>query len=313
MELRQLRYFRVIAEVKSFSRASSVLRVSQPALSRQIKLIEAELGTDLFFRDGRGVQLTPAGQEFYEHVTRIEARLIKARESAARHANRPGKITIGLLPSFGPLFMTKVTTDITARFPQADFVLIEDYSYQLIDWVNSKRLDLAIVYGDQVSGPCRTIPFSTERLFLMTAADTSVIKDEIRFADLAGFELLTQAVPSTSRTTLESIAETLNVKLTFGSQIDSLPTLRHLVANHGAHCVMPYTSAAQDVAKGDLRAVRITDPSPELNLSVIVPNEPISGHPWGEVITILENCLADMITSGMWRGVVSRLRLDTST
>jgi hypothetical protein len=68
MELRQLEYFIAIAEAGSFSRAAVRLRVGQPVLSRQIKALEAELGTDLYYRNGRGIVLTEAGKILEQHA-----------------------------------------------------------------------------------------------------------------------------------------------------------------------------------------------------------------------------------------------------
>ena len=64
MELRQLRYFVGVAEVGSFTKAAAVLDIAQPALSRQIRELEIELGVALLVRNGRGVVLTDAGVKF---------------------------------------------------------------------------------------------------------------------------------------------------------------------------------------------------------------------------------------------------------
>lgn len=138
MELRQLKYFRVIAEVKSFNRALTVLFVSQPALSRQIKLPEDELEAKLFFRDGRGAQLTPAGAEFYAYVRGIENRLNEAREATEKYSGKSGEIAIGVPPSLGARFMTKATLATKELFPHMGLILIEDYSQQLTDMIETR-------------------------------------------------------------------------------------------------------------------------------------------------------------------------------
>lgn len=302
MELRQLKYFRVIAETKSFNRASAVLRISQPALSRQIKLLEAELRTDLFIRDGRGVQLTSAGHDFFGHVTRIEARLSKAVDDISKRSGRNGKLAIGIPPSFGPRFMTDVTLALRMQFPDHDFVLIEDYSYQLIDWVNSGRLELAIVYGSPKSAHLTTYPFSAEQLFLITAPQDDM-PNQISFKDLAKHEIMSPAIPSTSRSQLEAIAETNNIILKFGLQIDSLSTLRQLVADAGYRAVLPFPSVAEMVQSCAIRAVEIVDPTPVMTLSVIASSDLHRKGPPAEVFEILQKNLNNMIASGYWRGV----------
>ena len=96
MDLRQLRYFLVVADELSFTRAAKRLNISQPPLSQQIQQLEADLQTKLFNRTSRRVELTAAGQEL-----QTQARTILAQTEQARHqvrfigAGRTGKIDIG--------------------------------------------------------------------------------------------------------------------------------------------------------------------------------------------------------------------------
>jgi len=304
MELRQLKYFRVIAEVKSFNRASAVLFVSQPALSRQIKLLEEELETKLFFRDGRGVQLTPAGAEFYAHVRGIEKRLKNAVEATEKYSGKSGEIAIGVPPSLGTRFMANTTLAIKELFPQMGLVLIEDFSHQLVDWVHSGRLDIAIVYGKPKSTAARSVPFASAKLYLLKSANSAdAVTEEISFADLANYKLLSPAVPSTTRSKLEDIAEPLGVNLEFELQIDSQSTLKRLVADGDYHCVLPYPAVAEEVARGEIQALEIVDPCPMLDLSVMTAANAGPARSLESIEGILRRQLMEMIESRFWTGV----------
>jgi LysR family transcriptional regulator, nitrogen assimilation regulatory protein len=84
MDLAQMEYFVRVAELSSFTRAAIVLDVAQPALSRQIRLLEVELRQTLLMRNGRGVTLTPAGQVLLEHCRGILHQVERAREELDR-------------------------------------------------------------------------------------------------------------------------------------------------------------------------------------------------------------------------------------
>lgn len=95
MELRQLRYFVGVAQALSFTKASRTLRVAQPALSRQIRQLEVEVGVQLLERNQRQVRLTPAGQAFFEEAQALLARSQQAVH-AARLAGQPGAVPLRL-------------------------------------------------------------------------------------------------------------------------------------------------------------------------------------------------------------------------
>src|SRR5688500_5116487 len=100
MELRYLRYFIAVAEERSITRAAARLRLAQPALSRQLRALEDEIGSPLMERNSRGVMLTEAGLAFAEDAKRILAD-VEAVVSAARARSRgtKGDLNIGYAPS----------------------------------------------------------------------------------------------------------------------------------------------------------------------------------------------------------------------
>ncbi|ARP83467.1 hypothetical protein CAL12_23365 [Bordetella genomosp. 8] len=123
MELRQLRYFIAVAEELSFTRAAALLHVSQPPVSRQIMLLEAEIGTPLFERSKQYVRLTAAGAHFYEQaralVAAAQAAVVSTRRVAA---GQVGKIAIGLGGTAAYLFPDALAL-FRRRHPEVELVL----------------------------------------------------------------------------------------------------------------------------------------------------------------------------------------------
>src|SRR5260370_9907125 len=102
MDLKQLEYFRHVAELGSFTRAASFLSVVQPALSRQVRQLEVELGQTLFERNGRGVALTDAGTRLLEHTPGILLQVGRARQDLEDQKNGDsGHFVLGLPPTLG--------------------------------------------------------------------------------------------------------------------------------------------------------------------------------------------------------------------
>src|ERR1044071_6196947 len=100
VELRYLRYFVAVAEEGSITSASSRLRVAQPALSRQIRALEHEIGVPLLERTSRGVMLTEAGASFAEDARQILAKIESVvATTQARARGTKGEINIGYAPS----------------------------------------------------------------------------------------------------------------------------------------------------------------------------------------------------------------------
>ncbi len=147
MELRHLRYCVTVADEQSFSRAAIRLRIAQPALSRQIKSLEREVGVDLFRRLSRGVTSTDPGRFFIE-----DARVILSDVDAAiqkvRRAQRGelGLLRIGFTASasFNP-FITRAIRDYRALYPKVEVELIEEATASLLARFRTGRLDVAFL------------------------------------------------------------------------------------------------------------------------------------------------------------------------
>jgi LysR family cyn operon transcriptional activator len=145
MELRNLRYFVSVAEHRSFSRAAAKLNVSQSALSRQIQMLEAELKIRLFDRIGRGIALTPAGEDL---LTRCHAILqdVSAIRSRAEElaGGTKGTLRIGATPQTLESLISRVLIEYRKAVPGVEVSLVEDGSGNLLKYVESGLIHLAI-------------------------------------------------------------------------------------------------------------------------------------------------------------------------
>lgn len=145
MKLQSLRYFIGVAEHGSFSRAAERLHVSQSALSRQIQILERDLGVILFDRVGRRIVLTPAGGDLLIRsqavIHDIEAINTRARELAGGDA---GILRIGVTPQTLESLISRFISQFRSKFPEATVTFIEDGSASLIEMVEKGEVDIAI-------------------------------------------------------------------------------------------------------------------------------------------------------------------------
>jgi LysR family transcriptional regulator, benzoate and cis,cis-muconate-responsive activator of ben and cat genes len=169
MELRQLRYFVSIAALQHFRKAAIELNVAQPALSRQIKLLEMELGGPVFERLPRGVRLTEAGEAFLEDAKRLLQNLDDAvgrtRCLASGHAGSL-RVSFTEASSWGGIVPETIMTFRSAE-PGVQMILLPLDSATQLTGLQDRTIDAAFLYEDQDFAPqIRSRRMETERIMV---------------------------------------------------------------------------------------------------------------------------------------------------
>ena len=147
MELRHLRYFVAVAEERSLTVAAERrLHTAQPSLSRQIRALEYEVGTQLLTRSTRGIELTAAGRAFLEHA-RLALAQTEAAVEAARRAAQAAKpqFALGFLTGQEMDWLPEAMNILRDELPNVDVTVSSDYSPQLADGLMRGKLDLAFL------------------------------------------------------------------------------------------------------------------------------------------------------------------------
>lgn len=145
MELRQIRYFHCVARELSFTRAAKLLHIAQPPLSRQIKLLEEELGVKVFERQGRGIRLTDAGKYFMDHTQKMTQQL----EETIKATQRIGKkdrvwFGVGFVPSTLYGYMPDFIRALRELSAKVEIGLVEMTTLQQFEALKMGRIDLGI-------------------------------------------------------------------------------------------------------------------------------------------------------------------------
>ena len=143
--LRQLRYFKAVVEYGSFSRAAEGVHVSQPALSLQIRELEAGLGSLLFERDSHGVMLTPLGRVAHEQTLRILDEALLLETMGKRFEAGPFRVALGVISTVAPYLMTGLLEELESAPIRVELDVLEAPSSEIVSGLLAGRVDAAIV------------------------------------------------------------------------------------------------------------------------------------------------------------------------
>jgi DNA-binding transcriptional LysR family regulator len=150
MELRHLRYFVAVAAHGSFNRAAEILHLTQPALSRQVKDLEEELGVPLLVRGQNKVKLTEAGDLFYEEAREVIACANKAVQRVRGEA-RSETLRVGYAPSIVAGIMGAALEKFKSAAPRVRIELTDLSSREINELANEERLDMMISPGVSIT------------------------------------------------------------------------------------------------------------------------------------------------------------------
>ena len=163
MDLRSLTYFTVVAEERNFTRAAQRLSMSQPPLSNQIKALETELGTPLFVRGSRGVQLTEAGKLLYRRSAQLLDLAERTQEEVRSLAmGLSGTLCLGSVAGLAPFLAAKWLSGFRAEFPLVRFEIANGSSDDVIDQIQRGFIELGLIAAPYDSEHLEGIPIGEE-------------------------------------------------------------------------------------------------------------------------------------------------------
>ncbi|WP_137389493.1 LysR family transcriptional regulator [Rhodoligotrophos defluvii] len=256
----QLALFVRIAESGSLSRAALSLSLTQPSLSRQLRLLEDELGAALFYRNGRGLILTEAGEALLGRARAILSDLSYAAELISHLGSGVRNAVIGLPPTLSAVLTLPLTTALLSEFPGIRLRLIEGFTTSLVDKLSRGEADVAIMYRPRAADQFSAEPLFYERLCFVTAASKWQAKSEICFETLCRQPLVLPARPHALRVLLEEVANARHLRLDIQFEVDSFSSIVQFVESGIAGSVLPAASVARQIASHQIFALPIADP-----------------------------------------------------
>jgi DNA-binding transcriptional LysR family regulator len=277
MELRQLSHFLAVAEERHFTRAAARVHLTQSSLSSSVRALERELGTDLFVRSTRQVELTEAGRALLPAARRTIAAAEDGRDAVAgvRGLVR-GHLAIGALQSLGPVNLPGLLARFHRRHPAVTLRIHHASAPELVRRTADGEIDLALV--DLPLGPqgnrVRAHTLATEGLQLAVAGDDPVAhRSRIRLSDLAEREFIEYRPDSSLRASIDRACHKVGLDRRIVCEVDALPDLVELVTLGIGVSLLP--PAAIRMSGGRVIGVLTDPPIPrELLLATPLDREP---------------------------------------
>jgi LysR family nitrogen assimilation transcriptional regulator len=249
MELEQLRYFVQAAELGSVSRAAVKLGVSQPAASRHIASLEAELRTRLLYRHGRGVALTNAGRTLYLTVKPLLEQLGEVKDLLLQESEEPsGSVIVGMPASLMGTIGASCAQQFLKRYPKASLHLYEGSSGLLLDRLESGLISAAVLYDTRRGPNMLVTPLMVERLYLVSAwSDTIDETREVSLADLARHKLMLPGTQSGLRRTIDAAFKQHGISGHILMDMHSVTVIKHLVEKGVGSTILPFGAVYREV------------------------------------------------------------------
>ena len=240
MEIKQLRYFKKVADAGSVSRAAAALSVAQPAVSRQIAGLEESLGTPLFFRNGRGVKLTDAGQQLYAHTSEILDAVRLAEQQVRETVGiARGTILIGSTATVIRHLAPPLLRRVARSHPELELEFTEGMSGYVNEWLSNGLLDLAILPEATRTQHFLTEPLLREELVFVGPQGPDGENIAMAFAELGDHRLALPRRTHGLRTLIERVASAARVGLTVTAELDSVAAIKAVVREDGLASILP--------------------------------------------------------------------------
>jgi LysR family transcriptional regulator, nitrogen assimilation regulatory protein len=259
MELRTLRYFVHVAEARSFSKASVFLRVAQPALSRQIRKLEDEIGLPLLVRAGQHLELTEAGALL---LSRAHLLLRQASntldEVRACASNLGGILTIGVSPATSELVAPLLMRECARRYPQLRLDFIEGFSRYVFEQLLNQGLTLCLINNPPPHKSIEVHPLLIEAMYLVGPPNGAGGLAPVTAK--TGLEDLPLILPNEAHALRRLIGRALGqARLKIAAQTDGMVTTRALVTAGQGYTILPYSAIHQQIRNREVSATRLRD------------------------------------------------------
>jgi LysR family nitrogen assimilation transcriptional regulator len=278
MDLKQIEYFVHVAEMGSFTRAAIALNVAQPALSRQIRLLEVELRQNLLKRNGRGASPTEAGLLLLEHGRGILHQVERAHEELSRaRSGLTGRVALGLPPSVARVLTVPLTRAFREKMPEAQMSISEGLTTAMQESLLNGRLDIALLYNMKATSGLEISHLVQEELWLVQKRPPGLQEDPppppIDLKDVSKLPLVIPSRPNAIRMHVESEMAALGTSPQIALEIDGVTAILDLVADGAGCAILSRNAVTRSINPSAFSTRPISHPQLSIELSCVISSQ----------------------------------------
>jgi LysR family transcriptional regulator, nitrogen assimilation regulatory protein len=302
VDFKQLRAFLTVADTGNVTRAAAVLHLVQPAVSRQIMLLEQDIGAPLFLRERHGMVLTDAGRTLADYARRAMLELDRARaEIAGATGGVGGLVTLGLLPSTIDILSGPLVAGLAASHPGICIRLAMGYAGTLMRWLQSGEIDAALLYDAARAAEVQTQPLVEEPLWVIGPRQAALQRDRpVPLAALVGQPLVLPSAPHGIRTLVDHACAVSSLQLTIAAETNALSVQRSLVLGGHGLTILPPIAVADDLRSGQLCGAPLAEPAITRSIVLALPGQRPTGVPVRCAVDLLVAQAKRAVQAGAW-------------
>ncbi len=263
MKINDLKIFVTVAESGSLTRATNILDISQPALSRHISSIEKRLdSTRLLQRTGRGVVLTPAGKRFYEFAKQMLTTWDSAVADILQLGDElPSTLAVAVPVRTGRLLIPALHREFKRVLPQLQVSIDEVAAPRSREILHLGQLDIAIAYSSQQSGS-QTLEHLFEETLVVIGPESMIGKDDtpISVQELSQFPLLLTGRNTALRKLIDTAFASQSLKPKVKHELETSEALLAFVLDGEGAAILAYSNISPEHLSGDIAVRKIINP-----------------------------------------------------
>lgn len=274
-----------MVETGGFSRAGVLVGLSQPAVTRQVAALEAELGAPLLDRSSRQFRLTPVGELVYERGKRLAAGVVELREAVSDlvHHNR-GHVGIGAVTTVGLGLLPPILAEFARQYPTVRVLVKAGRTQDTLERVLQGEIDMAIMTTPVSHPRLKSIPLHKDPVVLVCSPERrKTLPEPLPLDQLSQIEMISFQTPSRFRTFVDSILEQHGVFPNVTMEFDSHEAVKMMVELGFGVALVPRSAVEDDLANGRLEELLVEGlPGIYRTTSLVLPREQAYAQPAAE-------------------------------